>query len=38
MIIGGWARSHHSGAKPAETIARENKRGLWGDKLREPRR
>jgi RNA polymerase sigma factor (sigma-70 family) len=30
LIINGWARSHHSGTKPAETIARENKRGLWG--------
>ena len=23
MIINGWARSHHSSTRPAETIARE---------------
>jgi RNA polymerase sigma factor (sigma-70 family) len=32
MIINGWARSHHSGTRPAETIAREKKRGIWADK------
>jgi RNA polymerase sigma factor (sigma-70 family) len=38
MIINGWARSHHSGTAPAETIARENKRGLWGNKINWPGR
>jgi RNA polymerase sigma factor (sigma-70 family) len=33
MIIHGWARSHHSGTKPAEAIAQENQRGLWGRKF-----
>src|SRR5262249_19943863 len=32
MILNGWARSHHSSTRPAETIARENRRGLWGVK------
>jgi endonuclease YncB( thermonuclease family) len=36
MIINGWARSHHSGTRPAETIAREKKRGLWSGKLGKP--
>jgi RNA polymerase sigma factor (sigma-70 family) len=38
MIINGWARSDHSGMVPAETIARENRRGLWGGKFGEPPR
>ena len=32
MIINGWARSHHGSTRPAETIAREKKRGLWADR------
>lgn len=32
MIINGWARSDHSSTRPAEAIARENKRGLWAGK------
>jgi hypothetical protein len=32
MILNGWARAHHSGMRPAETIAQENRRGLWGVK------
>jgi RNA polymerase sigma factor (sigma-70 family) len=38
MIINGWARSHHSSMRPAETIARENRRGLWSGKLAQPAR
>jgi RNA polymerase sigma factor (sigma-70 family) len=38
MIIHGWARSHHSGTGPAETIARENQRGLWSRKFQGPDR
>jgi RNA polymerase sigma factor (sigma-70 family) len=38
MIIHGWARSHHSGTGPAETIARENQRGLWSVKFQGPAR
>jgi endonuclease YncB( thermonuclease family) len=38
MIINGWARSHHSSTKPAETLAREKKRGLWSAKFGTPPR
>jgi RNA polymerase sigma factor (sigma-70 family) len=38
MIIHGWARSHHSGTGPAEAIARENQRGLWGRQFQGPGR
>jgi RNA polymerase sigma factor (sigma-70 family) len=36
MIINGWARSGHSSTEAAESIARENKRGLWSGKFGEP--
>jgi RNA polymerase sigma factor (sigma-70 family) len=38
MVINGWARADHSGMAPAESIARENKRGLWGGQVGEPAR
>jgi RNA polymerase sigma factor (sigma-70 family) len=31
MVINGWALADHSGMVPAESIAREKRRGLWGE-------
>jgi endonuclease YncB( thermonuclease family) len=38
MVINGWALADHSATEPAESIARENRRGLWGDKVAQPSR
>lgn len=36
LVLNGWAMHHHSSTAPAETIARENKRGLWRGQFVEP--
>jgi RNA polymerase sigma factor (sigma-70 family) len=38
MVVNGWARADHSGMEPAETIARENKRGIWAENVGAPGR